>query len=218
MHSLFSYDSKFGQVMSFIGDLLITNILFILCCIPIVTIGAAQAGLHTAMRRKEDATDDRSCVKAFFEGFKSGFLKITLVSTVFLILEAVAYFTMMMALEFQESGALVHWAVPAVALGVLMLIHGLITPFHSRFNCTPINLIRNSMLLLATHPLRSIAVSVLTWIPAIVYALDWSWFARLGGLFFAVYYSIAFLFATVLLKKPFKLLTEDMEAAEAVAE
>lgn len=211
MHSIFSHDSKFAQVLSFIADLIVANLLFIVCCLPVITIGAAQAGLHTAMRRLEDPLDDRSCLKAFFEGFKSGFFKISLVSTCFLLLEVIALYTTMMAFEYEDSGMFAHWAIPLAALIILMLVHGLITPFHSQFNCTPMNLIRNSAVLLVTHPLRSVAVSALTWAPAILFAANLEWFAKLGALFFSVYYSIAFLFAVVLLKKPFKMLMNEME-------
>ena len=70
MNGLFSYDSKLMQVLGFIADLFLCNVLYMLCCIPIVTIGPAQAGLHNAMRTLGDTEDDRSAVKQFFKGLK----------------------------------------------------------------------------------------------------------------------------------------------------
>lgn len=214
MHSLFSYDSKFAQVMSFVADLLITNILFLLCCVPVVTIGAAQAGLYTAMRRLEDPTDGRSCYKAFFEGFKNGFLRITVTHIICLVLIAVTFWSMSIAFEAKDTGILVHWAVPCVALIFLMILQALSTVFHSRFDCTPFNLIRNSLMLLITHPLRSILIGALSWAPVLLFCLAPEWFFKLGALFVSVYYSIAFLFSVVLLKKPFQVLMDAMEQDE----
>lgn len=215
MHNFFSYDSKLTQVLSFVADLLLTNLLFIVCSVPIVTIGAAQAGLYTAMRRLEDPLDGRSCIKAFFEGFKSGFLRISIVHVIFLVLEAVTVYTLMIALDWENTGLMVHWAVPLVVLIIVMLIHALTTPFHSRFVCKPLDLVRNSLLLLITHPLRSILLAALNWAPLLLFYLKTDLFLNLGALFFTVYYSIAYLFGVILLKKPFKLLIEDMEAEAA---
>ena len=44
--SAFSYDSKLMTILNNLADLIFVNLLFIICCIPIVTIGAARAALH----------------------------------------------------------------------------------------------------------------------------------------------------------------------------
>ena len=45
--NFFSYESKPMQILMLLGDLIILNLLFILCSLPVFTIGAAQAGLYT---------------------------------------------------------------------------------------------------------------------------------------------------------------------------
>ena len=60
MGGLFSYDSKPMQILMFVGDLIILNILYLICCIPIFTIGAAQAGMYTACKVLLDKEDDSS--------------------------------------------------------------------------------------------------------------------------------------------------------------
>ena len=42
---LFSPDSKFMRAMSTLGDLMLLNLVFLLCCIPVVTVGAAVTAL-----------------------------------------------------------------------------------------------------------------------------------------------------------------------------
>ena len=58
MNGLFSYDSKPMQLLGFLGDLILLNILYLVCCIPLFTIGAAQAGLFTACKVLLDKEDD----------------------------------------------------------------------------------------------------------------------------------------------------------------
>ena len=90
MNSLFSYENKFMQALMTLGDLIILNLLFLICSLPVVTMGAAQAGLYTAVRTIVDKDDDTAPVKAFFRGFKSGFIKITLVWIPLLIISVMS--------------------------------------------------------------------------------------------------------------------------------
>ena len=89
MKNIFSYESKFMQTLLVAADYIILNAVFILCCLPVFTIGAAQAGLYTGIRVLRDKEDDSSCLKAFFRGFKSGFGKITLVWCLFAVVIAI---------------------------------------------------------------------------------------------------------------------------------
>jgi uncharacterized membrane protein YesL len=199
------------QVLGFVADLFIINVIFLICCLPIVTIGAAQAGLYNAMRVKQDLNNGRSVIKVFFEGFKDGFGTITLNSTLFLILDAVAAYTVLMAYSYQDTGLFIHWAIPTVILALSLMLHSLLPAFHSRFGCRPVELIRNCALLLFTHPVRAVAVTVLTWLPAGMFLFAPNLWLQIGALFITVYYSVAFLFCELLMKRPFKLLIDNME-------
>lgn len=209
MSNMFSYDSKLTNVLSYIADLFILNIIFLICCLPIFTIGAAQAGLYTATRQMIDPNDDRSVFKAFFRGFANGFGKISLISTIFLVLDLILLYTLFMSLDYPQLG--IHWAFPAVMLVLCLLVHSLLPIFHFRFSCGPFQLVRNSILLLIAHPLRSLAVMVLTWAPIALFFIMPKMFFDLGALFATVYYSVAFLFGAYMMVKPFKQLIDEMD-------
>ena len=44
--SFFSLDSKFSQIMGRVFDLMMLNIIFLIMCIPIVTIGANFTAMY----------------------------------------------------------------------------------------------------------------------------------------------------------------------------
>lgn len=209
MSNLFSSDSKLTNVFSYVADLFILNVIFLICCLPVFTIGAAQAGLYTATRQMIDPSDDRSVVKAFFRGFANGFGKISLMSTFFLLLDAILLYTLFMSLDYPQIG--IHWAFPTVILVLCLLIHSLLPIFHFRFNCGPLQLVRNCILLLISHPLRSLGVMALTWAPMALFFLTPTLFLDLGALFLTVYFSVAYLFGAYMMVKPFKLLIDDMD-------
>ena len=43
---MFGIDSKFYEVVSRISDLVVINLLFVLCSLPIITIGASTTALY----------------------------------------------------------------------------------------------------------------------------------------------------------------------------
>ena len=79
MKSIFSYENKVIQLLMKIADMAILNVLYLVCCIPVFTIGAAQAGLYSGIRQLLNSEDDRSPVPFFFKGFRMGFKQVTLV-------------------------------------------------------------------------------------------------------------------------------------------
>ncbi len=68
MKNLFSYDSKFMIMLGVIADTMILNVLFILFCLPVITIGPAAVGLFTACRAMEE---DKPCFRTFFHGIET---------------------------------------------------------------------------------------------------------------------------------------------------
>lgn len=196
--NLFSYESKPMQILIFLGDLLLLNFVFLICCIPIFTIGAAQAGLFTAVRVLTDPDDDSSATAAFFRGFTGGFGKVTVAWGLLTLLIAAIAFAGYVAIL---NGSPV-W-ISLVAICVVILFQSQIAPFHSRFDCTPLQLIRNAWFLVIAHPLRSFGVALLLWVPVIVFLANLFTFMTLTPLWVTIYYSTACLFGYSLLKKPF---------------
>lgn len=77
-----------NPIVSFLNkmaDLLILNLLFVLCCIPIVTIGPALCAMyHVTLRSIRYG--DGYVVKEFFKAFKQNFIQATVVWIINLII------------------------------------------------------------------------------------------------------------------------------------
>ena len=63
---IFNYESKFMQLMLLVADYMILNFVYIICCLPVVTIGAAQAGLYAGMKALLNKEDDTPALRQFF--------------------------------------------------------------------------------------------------------------------------------------------------------
>lgn len=211
MGSIFSYESTPMQILMFLGDLIILNILFLVCCIPIFTIGAAQAGLYTGLRVLADKEDDSSASGAFFRGFATGFGKVTAAWGIMTLVLAVVCFAGYIAIY---NGAPL-WII-AIGIAVCALFQSLVSAFHSRFDCTPMQLIRNTWFLVIAHPLRSIGVALLIWLPVLVFLWDVYPFMMATPIWGTLYYSTAFLFANTFLKKPFQTLVDNFNETHGI--
>jgi len=214
MKNMFSYDSKLVTVFAYIADLFILNLIYLFCCLPVFTIGAAQAGLHTAMRVLQDPEDDSSPYKAFFRGFKSGFFRVTAAWLILAVVEAILIYTFWISYTYRDEGLFVHWAVPLVVLFITLCYQSVVCLFHSRFGCTLPQLLYNGMLMMIWHPLASLLTGILIWAPAAVLAVNPNLYIDLTSAFLTLYYSIACTLIYFLTRKAFKALIDNFNNPE----
>ena len=78
-------DSPFYRTMGRIGDLVFANVLWLLCCLPIITTGASTLGLFTVVN-KMAAKEDYTVRTDFFKAFKQDFRQATALWLVVLVI------------------------------------------------------------------------------------------------------------------------------------
>ena len=214
--NIFSYESKVSQVLMFAADLCLLNLQFILCCLPLFTIGAAQAALFSGIRVLVDPEDDTSPTKAFWKGFRTGFGSVTLAWGAFALAEiamlVILYLVIAVGLV-KAGGAAVPIIFCLIALAGLVLLQSQIPLFHSRFNCTAGQLLNNCVRLVPAYPLRSIAVTLLLWAPFGAFlAMNGFVFVAASLAMILLYYAVAFMLSFYIMKKPFNMLIEQYNA------
>ena len=78
-------NGKLYFIISKVTDLVILNVLYLLCCIPIVTIGAATTGLYyVALKMAENS--EAYIFRSFMKSFKENFRQATVIWMIFLCL------------------------------------------------------------------------------------------------------------------------------------
>ena len=150
MDRIFNMDNKFFTFMSRVADLIILNLLFLLCCIPIVTIGPAITAMYYVtmkMVRNEESYIARSFFKSFKENFKQG-VAIWMMALVLILLEFMDFFIMK-----QLSGGIytvVKYGLLVIALLMAMILQ-YVFPLLAKFYNTVKNTIRNALLMSLRH-------------------------------------------------------------------
>lgn len=74
--SYFSYDSKFSQVLIKLSYSCWLNVLWMLCSLPVFTIGASTTALYSVTLKIADDTDS-NITKQFFKSFMENFAQAT---------------------------------------------------------------------------------------------------------------------------------------------
>lgn len=82
---IFSYDSKFSQVLLKLSAACYLNILWMICSIPIFTIGAATTAVYdVTLRLARD--EEPPMTKQFFKAFRANFKQSTVIWMILLVL------------------------------------------------------------------------------------------------------------------------------------
>lgn len=167
MKGLFNYDGPVMSVMSRIADLIILNILTVLCCIPIITAGAALTALHymtIKMVRKEECY----IVRGYFKSFKQNFRQATII---WLILLA-AMFIIWGDFHILNSGIISlpkAFSVIIMAVGFLFMMMVIYTfPVLARFDNTIRNTLKNAFFMSILNLPRTLLVIVIYVLPFVI--------------------------------------------------
>lgn len=202
MFSFLSPDSKFTLFLSRFADLVILNILFLLTCLPLFTIGAATAALYTLcfrMVRNREGGIVKAYLRAFRDNFKQGTILWLLM--LFVCLPAVYYLSIFLAME----GALRYLFVVFFAVLILAAyVSSYAFPWISQFqNDTP-TVLRNALILSAGNFPRTLCVCAINLLPLGMFVITPLFFMQISFLWVALYFSAAAYINSSILWKVFK--------------
>ncbi len=146
MGTLFNLDNPVWSFMGKVADLVILNILAMICSIPIVTIGASWTAMYfVAIRivRKEEGYVIRDFFRSFKENFKQATIIWLLVIAVAAVFVGDIVIYRMMPDQIPQIIMIVVAALAFLMLGTVVYVF----PVLSRFHNTTKNTIKNAFLL-----------------------------------------------------------------------
>ena len=203
---ILSYDSKLIQTFRLLFDYMGLNIIFLLSCIPVITIGTARTAFYTAMRAMQR---NEPWFKLYWHTFVKSLKQPTIVWCISLVM---TYILAINTFNMFSMGQRVMGIVCAVFLGIVMCIASLSPMLFSRFDCTVMELLRNSIAMIIAFPVRVVLGTALTWAPVafmLVNMLHWviyEWFF----IFLLLYFSLVGALYTRMMRYPFGRLTGEV--------
>lgn len=157
MSSMFDLDSPLLSGLSKATDLVILNIIFVITCIPIITIGTAVTSMYE-ITLKMAKNEEAYIIKGYFKAFKSNFKKCTIIWFGYIILAFILLVDMYVAAH--QDGQL--WmTMYTIVLGFSVIVwwyFGMAFPLMGKFENTIKKSLINAGYLMVRHAFTSFFV------------------------------------------------------------
>lgn len=198
MSRFFSSDSPFFHKLSMFADLVLLNLLTVLCSLPVITAGTAATALFHAVTKLRRG--DGGIYKSYFRAFKDNFLQATILWVILLIVGAGACFCILM---YYQANQPVLVGCSALLLLVWSIVTSWVFPMLSYFHSTTFGALRNAAICGINYLPLSLAIALVNLVPVILFLIVPEWFFKLLCLWLFLWFSVAAYCNSALLQKPF---------------
>ena len=168
---IFDLDSPLMNVLNKMADLMWLNILTLICCIPVITAGAALTSMHY-VALKVVRNEASYITRSFFKSFKTNFRQATLIWLLLMLVAAILggdyYIITKSGMQFSQV-----LVVLIMAAGVLVICTSLyVFPVLAKFDNTIMGTIRNAFIMSILQLPKTVVMFVMAFFPLIIYLVS----------------------------------------------
>ena len=204
MKNIFNLESPLMQMLTKAGDMILLNVLFLVCCIPVITAGASVAAMHKMM---QEVVYDTDCgtVKGFFRAFKANFKQATILWIIMLLVIVSLGCDALLIITFFSGSEAVKWMLIllAVLAALVCCVVAYMIPLIVRYENTLREHLTNAAVLAIIKLPRTIGLVVLNLLPAILFAVSVSVFFQTMIFWLFIGFTFTTYLEVVLLKPVF---------------
>ncbi len=175
---LFDYDGPLMRALIYLGDLILLNVLFLLCCLPVVTSGASAAALYTVAFHNLDGKGSHVC-RQFFTAFGANFKKATLQWLVMLAVAGLLYADFCIITQTDFAGKTVVEVLFVVILSLYLPTLTFLFPLQAYYENTVAKTLKNAVALGIAKLPQSVLLIALYGLPLIILYFNAALFFRL---------------------------------------
>lgn len=202
---IFDLDSPLMNVLNKMADLMWLNILTLICCIPVITVGAALTSMHY-VALKIVRNEESYITRSFFKSFKTNFRQATLIWLLLMLVAAILggdyYIITKSGMQFSQV-----LIVLIMAAGVLVICTSLyVFPVLAKFDNTIMGTIRNAFIMSILQLPKTVVMFVMAFFPLIIYLVS----LRLIPIIFLFGFSLPAYASAMLYNKFFRKLEDQL--------
>ena len=187
-------NSPFFQFMNTLADYILLNFLWLICCIPIVTIGASTTALYYVTM--QTAREEHGYIaRNFFRSFKENFKQSTIIWLIMFLIGAILTFNVSFWFTMKSTMGNVLGALLSVALLLYIFTLFYVFPLLARFNNTVKQTMKNALYISLQNLKQTLFITVVNILIILaLYLLPISavFFVLFGFAFFAYLNSFQF--------------------------
>ena len=150
---IFDLDSPLMNVLNKMADLMWLNILTLICCIPVITAGAALTSMHY-VALKIVRNEESYITRSFFKSFKTNFRQATLIWLLLMLVAAIL-------------GGDYYIITKSVICTSLYVF-----PVLAKFDNTIMGTIRNAFIMSILQLPKTVVMFVMAFFPLIIYLVS----------------------------------------------
>lgn len=172
MKNLFNLDNPFIQFLSRVFDLMMLNALFIVCSLPVVTLGASLSALHRVVQDISYDTDDK-IIRSFFRAFKQNFKQATVVWLILMVvIVSLACDVLLVMGYFSGTVRTVMYVLIAILAVLVASVAAYLFPLLTRYDNTLRQHVFNALILAIVKLPRTLLLVIMELLPLILFLVS----------------------------------------------
>lgn len=209
MKKIFDLNSPLIRWLGKFADLMILNILYIVSCLPVFTVGAATAALYDVTTRL--LTDDALIWRNYWQAFRSNFKKATLIWLLLLLFAVAIYCCAIFYWSYELPNGDLCMILLSIVTVVWLCAFSWVFPLQARFENTVKSTLTNSLLCSWSYLPKTALMAVLNAVPVVVFLFLPGILVNYIYVFLIIWFSLSAYLIT-------KLLCKTMDQLEEFAE
>lgn len=198
MGQLFHPDSPAIRFLWKAADLIALNLLFLICCIPVITIGPSVTAMY-CVTRKIAKGEWPAIFKTFFRAWKENFKQSLLTFLALLIPVALVAVYLVLTVTGALDGLALIKYFSYLAVAIIGCICTYAYPLLSFFDNSLGNTLKNAILLPLANPVLALIATALNLLPVLILLADLELFVSVSFLWLVVGFSLTALVNTKML-------------------
>lgn len=208
-------DSPIMSFLARVADLVILNVLWLLCCLPVVTAGASTTAMYHVVRHLQEESIS-SVTRDFFRSFKSDFRQATPVYLLLLIpTAAVVMNAWILSAQSSDVVPVYVRAIWMVSALLLTFVVSFVYPVMAYFDDTVWKTLRTAAVLAVAKLPRTVLISAINLLPIIMLFVSLPFFLRSSIFWLLIGGSLTAYLNMLILRPVFKKIIDERPGADA---
>lgn len=197
-------DTPAAVFLRLLADLMILNLLSLICSFGVITIGASLSAMYAVLFQRERDEGMVAVIKTFFQSFVRNFLMATALELVLVLVVGVAAGDVWFAVNSEQPVKTVYIALGTIIALLAVIQFIMAFPQQAVYRNSLGNYLKNSLLLAVCAP-GQLLLALAAWAaPWLLVAIEPEVFIRLGVLYLLWGFSFPAWCTVKLLKKVFE--------------
>ena len=196
-----SYDGLLARIVRYIWNLFVLNICFILCCLPVITIGAAISAMYAVFLND---FRESGVLRKFFGAFAENFKQATVIWLIFMALAAVLAANWYYLLTYSLGGNGLLLAVAAVVSVLYLSVVSFAFALQAKYENSPLQTMKNALILSIGKLFSGVLMSFVNLFPVIMFVVDLDVFVNVVAIWIPLGFALQIQINALIVRRVFR--------------